>query len=99
LSLTLFKSSLGSQGIDLSLSILCLLLEFSQALHLSLLLFFDPSKLSLLLLLSLCLRLVIFYYLIFKIFLFLLLAILDIDGSLVGLFNLTHEFVGSILLL
>ena len=43
LSLTLLEGALGSEGIDLSLTIGCLLLEFSKTGNLSLLLFLDSS--------------------------------------------------------
>lgn len=96
LSITLFESSLGSEGVDFSLSISSLFLELSQALDLTLLLLLDSLLLKLGLVLSLVACLLISYDLLL---LFLLLSdsLFLLESSLsVSFSSLAHEHVDSL---
>ena len=90
-TLALFKGTLGTEGIDLSLSISSLLLEFTEACDLTFLLLLDTLELSGLLFLTLSLRAVVINDLLLELLLLYLSLLLDLDGALVGNFHLSNH--------
>lgn len=73
-------------------------MKLSQPCNFTLLLFLYASDFLSFLFFSLCLSAVIFNDLLFEVFLLLLSLILDIDGTFVGLFDLTHHFESTFFL-
>lgn len=98
LSLTLLEGALGSEGIDLSLTVGSLLLELSKAGNLTLLLLLNSSYISGFFFFTKCLLAVIFNDLLFEVLFLLLALVLDVDGTLVGIFDFAHHLKGADLL-
>lgn len=98
LSLPLLEGALGSEGVDLGLSVGSLLLELSETSDLTLLLLLDPLELGGLFFLAESLLAVIFNDLLLQVLLLLFALVLDLDGALVGLLDLAHHLESALLL-
>ena len=99
LSFTFLESSLGSKGIDLSLSIGSLFLEFSQSLDFSLLLVLDSLGFELSFVLLLVSSLLVSDNFLFLIFLFLGSLFFFNKRLSIGFSSLFHEHVNSLSLI
>ena len=98
LALTLFKCTLSTECIDLSLTIGSLLLKLPESGNLALFLFLDTLDFSCLLLFALSLSAVVLNDLLLKVLLFALALVLHINRALVGLLDLSDHTERSLLL-
>ena len=88
----LFKSSLCSQSVDLSLSIRSSFLKFSKSLNFLLFLFMNSFLFSKMLLFSLSFQSIIINNFLFKLLLLKYFLMLDLNCLFISMLNLSHQY-------